>query len=106
MGSAPDYSHRRNLSLTGSRWILQPDNLRLGHWAWGMGHWELGVRSEEFGVWSLEFGMRSLEFGVWSLELKVILPLPSYLPISLISLPPYLPISLVSLVSKLSNPFL
>jgi hypothetical protein len=28
----------RNLSLRGSRWILQPDNLRLG-----MGYWVLGM---------------------------------------------------------------
>ncbi|MBD2677012.1 MULTISPECIES: hypothetical protein [Nostoc] len=36
MGSAPDESQRRNLSLTGSRWMLQPDNLRLGQ----TGDWE------------------------------------------------------------------
>jgi hypothetical protein len=57
--------------------------------SWGLpklSKWRHGA----LGVWSLEFG-------VWSLELKVILPLPPYLPISLISLvslPPYLPIPL------------
>ncbi|MEH2322509.1 MAG: hypothetical protein V7K32_02695 [Nostoc sp.] len=28
----------RNLSLRGSRWMLQPDNLRVGSGEWGMGN--------------------------------------------------------------------
>ncbi|PHK05394.1 hypothetical protein VF09_26860 [Nostoc linckia z9] len=73
MGSAPDYSHRRNLSFTGSRWILQPDNLRLGHgvWGmgygvWGMGHGALRVRSEAFGVKSYS-SLKGMGYGAWGM---------------------------------------
>ncbi|MEH2340034.1 hypothetical protein [Nostoc sp.] len=30
-------AHKTNLSLRGSRWMLQPDNLKLGIGCWGLG---------------------------------------------------------------------